>query len=66
VLLKEYYPFVSAKSKILVVRLLIRLEYHVKKGHIVSTSNYKTFFNLLLDTKEVGDDEVELREKVEN
>jgi len=65
VLIKEYCPFVSVISKISVVRLLIRLEYYMEKGHIVSTSNYKTFFDLLLDAKEIGDGELELGEKAE-
>jgi hypothetical protein len=65
VLIKEYCPFVSVISKISVVRLLIRLEYYMEKGHIVSTSNYKTFFDLLLDAKEIGDSELELGEKAE-
>jgi len=37
----------------------------MEKGHIVSTSNYKTFFDLLLDAKEIGDGELELGEKAE-
>ncbi len=59
ILLKEYCTFIKAVSKTSTVRLLIRLEYYMENGYIVSTSNYKTFIELLQDAKLIGDADIE-------
>ncbi len=59
ILLKEYCTFIKAVSKTSAVRLLIRLEYYMENGYIVSTSNYKTFIELLQDAKLIGDADIE-------
>ncbi len=38
----------------------------MNKGYITSTSNYKIFIDLLLDAKVIGEDEIEVGERIEN
>jgi hypothetical protein len=43
-----------------------KTEYYMNKGYITSTSNYKIFIDLLLDAKVIGEDEIEVGERIEN
>ena len=66
VIIKENCPFIEVNAKLKSIRLLMRLEWYMKSGNIRSTSNYKIFIDLLMNSKVLGENEIEVWEKIEN
>ena len=64
--MKESCPFIEVNAKLKSIRLLMRLEWYMKSGNIRSTSNYKIFIDLLMNSKVLGENEIEVWEKIEN
>jgi hypothetical protein len=46
--------------------MLMRLECYMKSGNIRSSSNYKIFIDLLMNSKVLGENEIEVWEKIES
>ena len=64
VIIKEYCPFINVNVKVKSIRMLMRLEWYMKSGNIRSTSNYKIFIDLLMDKKVLGENVIEVWEKL--
>ena len=66
VIINENCQFININSKVKSIRMLMRLEWYMKSGNIRSTSNYKIFIDLLIDNKVLGENEIEVWEKIED
>ena len=66
VIINENCPFININSKVKSIRMLMRLEWYMKSGNIRSTSNYKIFIDLLIDNRVLGENEIEVWEKIED
>jgi hypothetical protein len=66
VIIKENCPFINVNVKVKSIRILMRLEWYMKSGNIRSTSNYKIFIDLLMDNMVLGENEIEIWEKIED
>ena len=66
VIIKENCPFINVNVKVKSLRMLMRLEWYMKSGNIRSTSNYKIFIDLLMDNMVLGENEIEIWEKIED
>lgn len=66
VIIKENCPFIKVESKVISIRMLMRLEWYMKSGNIRSKSNYKIFIDFLTDSNVLGETEIEVWEKIED
>ena len=66
VIIKENCPFIEVNSNVKSIRMLMRLEWYMKSGIIKNTSNYKIFIDLLMNSKVLGENEIEVWEKIED